>query len=136
MINKTALLALLLLAIFQLQAQRSDLFINVSESDCGHWAPKDIVYSEWIPVDTLKSNPVKDTIRDWLYDEEHLVGSNNISLAVYCPCGCGHPKMYIRRRVCLITGIVEVRYKTQFYEYVPKPKNEYQKTIENLNNKQ
>lgn len=100
-------------------------------SDCGTWKAKPIYYTNWESVDTLKNKPIKDTIRKWVYDEERLQFSNMTTLE-YNPCGSGKPITWEQYRVCQITGIRQRRYKIQPYEYIPKPKTDYQIVIDSL----
>lgn len=123
-----ALLAVVLLS----QAAKAQSFGGIGfNTDCGTWKAKPIYYTEWQSVDTLKKEPIKDTVRSWVYDKENLMVSNQ-SLAIYCQCGCGYDTKWQQYRVCQITGIRQVRYKVQPYEYIPKPKSDYERAVDSL----
>lgn len=125
------LIAAILSSVFSMNAQFS---FNFDEYDCGTWKAKPIYYTEWQSVDTLKKKPIKDTVRNWVYDDEKMMVTNQV-LTIYCPCGCGYDTKWQQYRVCQITGIRQVRYKVQSYEYIPKPKSEYKKAIDSLLNR-
>ena len=102
-----------------------------TNNDCGTWKALPTYYTNWESVDTLKKEAIKDTVRNWVYDAEKLM-LNNLTYAMYCPCGCGYDKKYSQYRVCSITGIRQIRYKVHPYEYKPKPKSEYQQVVDIL----
>ena len=119
------------LLLFFSQAIRGQFILD---SGCGTWRANDPVYTDWEPVDTLKSKPVKDTVRAWVYDREKLITSNQTKL-VLCPCGCYDPTTYYQYRVCKKTGIRQVRYRTIYYSYTPPAANDYEKAVDSLKKK-
>ena len=132
-LRQAAILATLLLCAVFCQAQTIQGIFQIS--DCG--TVKDtIVYSEWQSVDTLIKRPIKDTVRNWVYNEkDEPFESNSYNYLVYCPCGCLWDKNWFQYRVCKLTGIRQRRIKTQSFTRIlppPKPKTEYEKTIDSL----
>lgn len=124
--------AMLLLCAVFCQAQSFQSLLN---QNCGTW--KDTVtYSDWVNIDTLSKQPIKDTLREWVYDEyDEPLESNSYNYAVYCPCGCMWDSNWWQYRVCKLTGIKQRRLKTQSWTMIPpppKPKTEYEKTIDSL----
>lgn len=103
-----------------------------SMAPCGTWTAKPDVYSDWVPVDTIKVGRIIDTLRTWVYSEEKGLGDPNMTHANYCPCGCYEDKSYEQYRVCSITGIRQRRYRTTSWYYTPREATEYEKTIEKL----
>lgn len=76
-------------------------------NDCGEWVQNPDIFSEWKTVDTLLKTKVNTLDRNWLYDEETMVQNS---------CGCNPEKIYQQYRVCEITGIRQIRYRTiSFY---------------------
>lgn len=126
--SSAVLAAMLLLSVVSTKAQS---FSFGFDNDCGTWEAKPTYYTDWQNVDTLKNKPIKDTVRNWIYDAEKMVVSNMTTLA-YCPCGCGYDTKWQQYRVCQITGIRQLRYKIQSYEYKPKPKSDYQRAVDSL----
>lgn len=122
------LLSILLLTITSTHAQSITKEIN----DCGIKEILPIHYTEWKSIDTLKNIPTKDTLRSWVYDEERLV-IDTYTYAAYCPC-CAHEVKFQQYRICQLTGIRQLRYKVQRYHYKPKPKTDYQKTVDSFKN--
>lgn len=122
----------LLLSEFQSSAQH--LYVPENEykltNDCGTWQKKPIYYTEWETEDSLKTG-IKNSKRDWVYSDYKYV-SNLITTLEYCPCGCGKSEKWTQERVCRITGILQIRYKIQGYQYIPNPKNYYDKVVDSL----
>ena len=128
LLTSAVLVANLLLAVVSTQAQSFNLGFN---NDCGTWESKPAYYTNWQSINTLKIKKIKDTVRNWVYDEEKMIVSNMVN-AMYCPCGCGYDIRWQQYRFCQITGIRQIRYKVQNYEYKPKPKSNYQQAIDSL----
>ena len=85
------LFVLLFLAPITLLSQRNDLNYN-----CGYWEVLSIDTSAWVDKDTMF---ICDVAHEWVYKEPYLY-NDGTTLAVYCPCGCGRPQLYIEERIC------------------------------------
>lgn len=120
--------AILILSINPATAQ---YFTFDSDVECGTWVANPTYYTDWQSIDTLLSKPIKDTARNWVYNEEKMVISS-IATLQFCPCGCGDDTRWEQYRVCKITGIRQVRFKIQSYDYKPKPKTEYKMAIDSI----
>lgn len=121
----------LLLFILITQCIKSQSFIQELSSDCGTWQPQPAYYTEWKTIDTILKSPIKNNIRSWVNSDEKLLVSNMTTME-YAPCGNGRPTRYIQYRICKITGIQQTRTKIIEYKYIPKPKTEYEKTVDSL----
>ena len=134
--NLSLIIATLSIVLF-IPSARAQEFIHheleLLQDPCGTWKADSMYYTGWHDVDTLKNKPIRDTIRNWVYDEERRMYEKYRSWAD-CPCGCGFDRHWQQYRICQKTGIRQVRYKVQSYEYIPKPKNKYEKTIDSLSN--
>jgi hypothetical protein len=106
----------------------------IFQSDCGYWVEDSLIYSEWKTTKIILQNNgiIKN---DWVYDEIRSIETNG-TLSVYYPCGCGHEKVMYQDRVCKNTGVLQRRDVIQKYKYIPKPKNNFQKTLDSLSKKQ
>lgn len=86
-------------------------------------------YSDWVPVDSLKT-----CTHEWVYAEWKDVNQAlNWTNAVYCPCGCGGSSN--EARVCEKCKLNQSRVRSYWYVNVPK-KSEYEKIIESITEKQ
>jgi hypothetical protein len=131
---KKVLCIISVVSILGISAQAQVVSDLGSGSDCGTWVENAINYKEWFAVDTLSKNQAKDTLRQWVYDKIRVVGGN-MTYATYSPCGNGDDVKFTQIRVCKLTGIVQKRYIIQSFTYIPKPKSEYELTIDSLINR-
>lgn len=121
-------LAVLLLIFMSARAQSFDF--GGSSRDCGTWVPEPAVLSGWHTVDTVgKYKPA--LVHDWVYDAEYM-DDNHFQNAVWCPCGCPDPIMYIQYRICRNTGVRQIQRRIINYDYVPAPVSAYKKTVDSL----
>jgi hypothetical protein len=130
--RQATITAILMLAVVLSAKSQTFQGLGLSlNNNCGTWKALPIYYTNWESMDTLKKKNIKDTIRKWVYDEERLQFSNTTTLE-YNPCGSGKPIIWEQYRVCQITGIRQRRYKIQPYEYIPKTKSDYERTVDSL----
>lgn len=130
---KTIITMLLIAVCFTASAQKyqPNIILPTNMQRCGTWEEQPSVLSDWITVDTLGNHHINSIVRQWVYDEERMVTSN-ITLANYCPCGCGYPIVYKQYRVCALTGIRQLRTRIINYKYIPPAKTEYQSVLDSL----
>lgn len=101
-----------------------------SSNDCGTWEAMPPDTTDFVSVDTLGSQPIEKK-RHWVYDEIRLK-QTAITTLEYNPCGSGKSTIYYQYRICIITGIKQIRYITIRYKYTPKPQTEYEKVLQDF----
>jgi len=128
------LTALIVICILWLSVSYSQNILEdyyISIGDCGHWEADSNYTTEWIVKDTINFCDKCDP--EWTYSEWKNETSN-MTLTVYCPCGCGHDTIKTQRRIN-DRGIIQIRYDVTTYKYYPKPKTDYQRKLESIKNR-
>ena len=89
---------------------------------CGTYKANPSDTSKWYTTDSVTSL-IKTTKRDWVYSEWQRQYSNLLFVdAVYRPCGNSpEPIVYVQKRICRLTFVVQERTAILTYSYVPPP---------------
>ncbi len=93
------------------------------------WKVKSVYFTAWENTDTIAFNPKGDTI--WTETELKYEHSESEDYLLYCPCGCGYDSYRSQKRINGI-GIIQKRKEVTTYEYIPKPKTDFDHKIDSL----
>lgn len=111
---------ILLIILFPLHC----LSQGLDQDDCGTWEI-DTTYQLVVSTDTIKYIPWGSS--EWIYGTWE-VGYSGMTLAVYCPCGCGHSTSKSINRING-KGIIQTVEEITRYKYIPKPETEYHRKL-------
>jgi hypothetical protein len=100
-------------------------------TDCGTWAQSKEYITNWVSIDTINYCEKCDTV--WTYTAWGYKYEPIVTLA-YRPCGDGKPSRKYQNRVNN-KGIIQQRWHIIEYEYIPKPKTEYEMKLDSLNDR-
>lgn len=125
---KKLLILILLTFSVSVMAQVKPLEIEGIKTDCGTWVKDSVEVTPWQTIDTINYEP--SASEEWVYSN-WVTPTTYLTTLIYCPCGCGDPTYRDRHRINL-QGIQQRQTEITFYKYVPKPKTDYDKTVEKV----
>lgn len=88
-------------------------------------------YTDWKTVDTLGKFQASEK-RDWILDKERMLMGSGWQTLEYKPCGKQQSTTWEQYRICKITGIRQVRNRSQGYKYIPPPRTEYDSFVDSI----